>query len=190
MTQTTASGTKTVTSYNADGSYVTTATDTAGDMTTDTYTATGVITSDVWKAASGASGVETNTSTGALSKLTWSNLGGISGSASYDAGTGSYDILATGPSGATYTESIQFSQSGTDLVATIAGGGGTLTAQGWGQATDQTSFIGTDGQLLGGINVEQLVQAMAGFTPPTSVQSSYMTQEAAALSPIIAASWQ
>ena len=190
VTQTTASGTKTVTSYNADGSYVTTATDTAGDMTTDTYTATGVITSDVWKAASGASGVETNTSTGALSKLTWSNLGGISGSASYDAGTGSYDILATGPSGATYTESIQFSQSGTDLVATIAGGGGTLTAQGWGQATDQTSFIGTDGQLLGGINVEQLVQAMAGFTPPTSVQSSYMTQEAAALSPIIAASWQ
>jgi hypothetical protein len=54
----------------------------------------------------------------------------------------------------------------------------------------QLSQISTgDGYALAANQVQQLVSAMAGFTPPSSGQTALTGAEQTALAPVIAAAW-
>jgi hypothetical protein len=46
-----------------------------------------------------------------------------------------------------------------------------------------------DGKLLQDTQVDKLVQAMAGFTPPAMGQTSLTAAQQTALAPVLAASW-
>ena len=236
------------TTYNADGSYVTAATDATGNTSTDNYTAAGVLTSDSWTDANGSSGTDTYVN-GVISSDTWADASGVTGTDSYNAsgaliyskwtntdgswGSDTYDgngtVTMTTATNASGNETIQtptgtntidlsnnpialtntgatdtidlgtavapdqlwFAQSGTDLVVSVLGSTENLTVKDWfnGLANQVSAFVAGNGQTLSGSNVDQLVQAMAAFSPPTSSQTSYTTAEATNLDPVIAANW-
>lgn len=89
-------------------------------------------------------------------------------------------------------DQLWFSQSGNDLVVRVIGTGEGLTVKSWylGDQYHLEQFKSGDGKTLLDSQVQQLVQAMAGFSPPASGQTTLPTNYATTLQPVIAANWQ
>ncbi|GBG14819.1 uncharacterized protein NMK_2420 [Novimethylophilus kurashikiensis] len=85
-----------------------------------------------------------------------------------------------------------FQHVGSDLVVSIIGTTDKVNIQNWYSSTANhvQEFIAGDGKTLSDSQVDQLVNAMAGFAPPpqgqTTLPQSYQDQ----LAPTLAASWQ
>jgi Ca2+-binding RTX toxin-like protein len=87
---------------------------------------------------------------------------------------------------------IWFQHTGNDLVASIIGTADKLTVQNWysGTANHVEQFKTADGKTLLDGNVQNLVNAMAAFSPPAPGQETLPQNYADALNPVIAANWQ
>jgi Ca2+-binding RTX toxin-like protein len=84
-----------------------------------------------------------------------------------------------------------FSHTGNDLQVSIIGTADKMTVQNWYQGNQYRveQIKAGDGKVLIGTQVENLVQAMAGFSPPAMGQVNLSTGYAAALAPVLAANW-
>jgi hypothetical protein len=85
-----------------------------------------------------------------------------------------------------------FAQNNEDLVISVIGKHESITVSDWFDAPD--SHIGTiqtaDGFSISDAGVDQLVQAMSAFSPPSFGHWHNEHGEANALAPVLAASWQ
>jgi hypothetical protein len=85
-----------------------------------------------------------------------------------------------------------FAQSGQDLVMSVVGRSQTLTVSGWYDGAD--NHLGelktADGYQISDTGMQQLVQAMASYTPPAEGQTTLPPDLASALAPALAANWQ
>ncbi len=176
----------------------------AGTSGNDTYNAAGALLFSSWTNPDGSVGSNSYDGNGTLTMTTATDP---TGAETIQTPTGT-DAITLGPlsttltnSGATDTvalgaavnpDQLWFTQSGTDLVVSVLGSTENLTVKDWfnGLANQVSAFVAGNGQTLAGSNVEQLVQAMASFSPPTSSQTAYTTAEATNLDPVIAATWQ
>jgi hypothetical protein len=88
-------------------------------------------------------------------------------------------------------EQIWFQHTGNDLVS-IIGTSDKMTVQNWYLANQYhvEQFKTSSGQTLLDSNVQNLVNAMAAFSPPPPGQETLPPDYAAALNPVIAANWQ
>jgi Ca2+-binding RTX toxin-like protein len=89
-------------------------------------------------------------------------------------------------------EQLWFSRTGDDLKIAIIGTTDSFTVAGWYEpgADHQIEHITlTQGRDLASGNVQQLVDAMAGFTPPALGQTTLPSDVAAQLAPVIASAW-
>ena len=89
-------------------------------------------------------------------------------------------------------DQIWFQQSGSDLVVSIIGTPDQFTVQNWytGSQFRVEQFRTSDGQTLMEAQVQNLVDAMAAFSPPPPGQETLPPDYAAELNPTIAANWQ
>jgi Ca2+-binding RTX toxin-like protein len=89
-------------------------------------------------------------------------------------------------------DQIWFQQSGSNLVASIIGTPDQFTVQNWytGSQYRVEQFRTSDGQTLMEAQVQNLVDAMAAFSPPPPGQETLPPDYATALNPVIAANWQ
>ncbi len=101
-------------------------------------------------------------------------------------GTDRLDVLA----GAT-EDQIWLRQVGNNLELSVIGTTDRLTINGWYTSPSHQieSFKLADGQALLASQVQQLVNAMASFSPPVAGQITLPANYAAALNPVIAPSW-
>lgn len=101
-------------------------------------------------------------------------------------GTDRLDILA----GVT-EDQIWLRQVDNNLELSVIGTTDRLTINGWYASPSRQieSFRLADGQALLASQVQQLVDAMAAFAPPTAGQTTLPPNYAAALNPVIAPSW-
>ena len=85
-----------------------------------------------------------------------------------------------------------FQRTGNDLVTSIIGTSDKLTVQGWylGGANHVEQFKTAEGKTLLDSQVQNLVNAMAAFSPPAPGQETLPPNYATALNPVIAANWQ
>ena len=90
------------------------------------------------------------------------------------------------------TDQIWFRHVGNDLEASIIGTSDKLTIKNWysGSAYHVEQFRTADNHLLLDSKVENLVQAMAAFSPPAAGQTTLPSNYQTALQPVIAANWQ
>jgi Ca2+-binding RTX toxin-like protein len=91
------------------------------------------------------------------------------------------------------TDQIWFRHVGNNLEVSIIGTGDALTIQNWysGSANHVEQFKTTDGnKTLLDSNVQNLVNAMAAFSPPAPGQETLPPNYAATLEPVITANWQ
>ncbi|WP_169730128.1 calcium-binding protein [Chitinimonas koreensis] len=88
-------------------------------------------------------------------------------------------------------EQLWFRRAGSDLVVDVVGTDDRLTVQDWyqGSAYRVESFETADGKVLLQSQVDALVQAMAGLTPPPLGQLTLAAEQQQALAPVLAASW-
>lgn len=107
----------------------------------------------------------------------------------YDATAGNIDVLQ-------FMAGISASQlwlrkTGNDLEASVIGTGDKAIVQDWylGNPYHVEQIKSGDGKLLQDTQVDKLVQAMAGFTPPALGQTSLTAAQQAALAPVLAANW-
>ena len=79
-----------------------------------------------------------------------------------------------------------------DLVMSVIGEGQTVTVAGWyaASANHAGQVTAGDGYTIGDVAIEQLVEAMASFTPPASGQTTLPPELAANLSTALTANWQ
>jgi Ca2+-binding RTX toxin-like protein len=89
-------------------------------------------------------------------------------------------------------EQIWFQQSGSNLIASVIGTPDQFTIQNWYSGTQYRleQFRTEDGQTLMEAQVQNLVDAMAAFSPPPPGQETLPPEYATQLNPVIAASWQ
>ncbi len=89
-------------------------------------------------------------------------------------------------------DQIWFVQSGSNLEVSIIGTADKLTVQNWYTGTQYRveQFRTSDGQTLLETQVQNLVNAMAAFSPPPPGQETLTPEYASVLNPIIAANWQ
>lgn len=89
-------------------------------------------------------------------------------------------------------DQLWFQQSGNDLEISVIGTNDRITVKDW--YVDNYHRIEVlalhDGTQLLDENVQNLVQAMAGFSPPAAGQTTLPSGYQATLSPVIAANWQ
>lgn len=85
-----------------------------------------------------------------------------------------------------------FQRTGNDLVTSIIGTSDKLTMQNWylGNANHVEQFKTAEGKTLLDSQVQNLVNAMAAFSPPAPGQETLPPAYASALDPVIAANWQ
>ncbi len=85
-----------------------------------------------------------------------------------------------------------FQRTGNNLVATVIGTSDKLTVQNWylGNANHVEQFKTAEGKTLLDSQVQNLVNAMAAFSPPAPGQETLPPNYATALNPVIAANWQ
>jgi Ca2+-binding RTX toxin-like protein len=85
-----------------------------------------------------------------------------------------------------------FQRTGNDLVASVIGTSDKLTVQGWylGGANHVEQFKTAEGKTLLDSQVQNLVNAMAAFSPPAPGQETLPSNYATTLNPVIAANWQ
>jgi Ca2+-binding RTX toxin-like protein len=90
------------------------------------------------------------------------------------------------------TDQIWFRHVGSDLEASIIGTSDKLTINSWysGSAYHVEQFKTADNHTLLDTQVENLVQAMAAFSPPAAGQTTLPPAYQTALAPVIAANWQ
>jgi Ca2+-binding RTX toxin-like protein len=89
------------------------------------------------------------------------------------------------------TEQLWFSREGDALKVAIIGTADSFKVDGWYQGTEhQVEEIGlSGGKSLAVAKVQQLVDAMASFTPPAQGQTTLPADVAAKLAPVIASAW-
>ena len=85
-----------------------------------------------------------------------------------------------------------FAHSGNDLVISVIGQGQAVTVADWYSSADNrlAQVTSGDGYAATAAGIEQLVAAMASFTPPASGQTTLPPQLAATLATAFAANWQ
>lgn len=107
----------------------------------------------------------------------------------YDPSAGNKDTLsiAKGVS----ASQLWFRQAGYNLEVSIVGTADSTTIYNWysGSEYHVEQFKTSDGKVLLDTQVDKLVQAMAGFTPPAMGQTSLAAAQQAALAPVLAANW-
>ncbi len=88
-------------------------------------------------------------------------------------------------------EQLWFRNAGNDLEISIIGTPEKVTVWNWywGEVYQVEQFKTADGRTLNAQNVNALVSAMAGLTPPPLGQTSLSTSQQAALAPVFAANW-
>jgi Ca2+-binding RTX toxin-like protein len=89
-------------------------------------------------------------------------------------------------------EQLWFRQVGTALEVSTIGTGDKVTVTGWYEGTLRRieEFRTADGRVLLGSQVQNLVQAMAGLTPPPAGQLTLPAGTAAILAPVLAQNWR
>ncbi len=102
------------------------------------------------------------------------------------------DTLALG-AGINYDQ-LWFDENGNNLEISVIGTTDKITIQDWylGSANHVESFLSGDGKTLQDSQVQTLVQAMAGFAPPSVGQTTFSSLPTAyqtALAPVLAANW-
>jgi Ca2+-binding RTX toxin-like protein len=126
-----------------------------------------------------------STSENASDTLTW-GLG--QGKDTIQAPTGNMRLsIASGID----TDQLWFSKTWDSLEINILGTDDQMISKDWyaGGADGLKEIALSNGQTLAAADVDQLVQAMAAFAPPTVAQLSYTEQQQQALAPVLAASW-
>jgi serralysin len=91
-------------------------------------------------------------------------------------------------------DQLWFGQSGSDLLVTVRGTGGsdTLRLKGWYSSSSNrlSSFKLDDGQVLEASRVQHLVQAMADFTTSSGTPTSLSGSQEQTVETVMAANWQ
>lgn len=89
-------------------------------------------------------------------------------------------------------DQVWFQRAGNDLVASIIGTSDQLTLQDWyrGSQYHVEQFRAADGATLFNGQVENLVNAMASFVPPSPGETTLPDFYSSQLAPVIAANWQ
>jgi Ca2+-binding RTX toxin-like protein len=90
------------------------------------------------------------------------------------------------------TDQLWFRQIGNNLEVDIIGTSDSFTINNWylGNQYHVEQFKTSDGKMLTDSQVQNLVSAMAQFSPPAAGQTTLPANYAATLSPVIAANWQ
>jgi Ca2+-binding RTX toxin-like protein len=90
------------------------------------------------------------------------------------------------------TDQLWFTKVGNNLDVSIIGTSDKFTLANWylGNQYHVEQFKTSDGKTLLDSQVQNLVSAMAAFSPPTAGQTTLPTNYASSLSPVIAANWQ
>lgn len=91
----------------------------------------------------------------------------------------------------TTSDHLWFQSSGNDLVISVLGSAEKETITNWysGTSYQLTQIVAGDGKTLDASGAEQLVQAMAAFSPPLPGQATYTQAEQAQLQTVLAANW-
>ena len=107
-----------------------------------------------------------------------------------DATAGNADVALFGSDIA--TDQLWFRQSGNNLEVSVIGTSDKFTLNNWylGNQYHVEQFRTSDGRLLSDSNVQNLVQAMASFSPPPAGQTTLPANYQSSLSSVIAANWQ
>lgn len=107
-----------------------------------------------------------------------------------DATAGNTDVALFGSDIA--TDQLWFRQFGNNLEVSVIGTSDKFTLNNWylGNQHHVEQFRTSDGQLLSDSNVQNLVQAMASFSPPAAGQTTLPANYQSSLSSVIAANWQ
>ncbi|MEW6036665.1 MAG: calcium-binding protein [Pseudomonadota bacterium] len=108
----------------------------------------------------------------------------------YDSTAGNIDILSFGDNVA--ADQLWFRRVGSDLEVSIIGSGDKMVISNWysGTAYHIEQFHTADGKTLLDSQVDNLVNAMAGFAPPGAGQTTLPQNYQDALAPTLAANWQ
>ncbi|WP_411877770.1 calcium-binding protein [Polaromonas sp. YR568] len=132
-----------------------------------------------------------NTLTGGAGSDTYTAYGGMGQDriAENDATAGNTDVLSFGTGIA--TNQLWFSHTGNDLAISLIGTADKMTVQNWylGNPYHVEQIKTSDNKVLLDTQVEALVQAMAGFTPPAMGQTTLTSAQQTALAPVLAANW-
>jgi Ca2+-binding RTX toxin-like protein len=108
----------------------------------------------------------------------------------YDTTAGNTDVALIG--GDVATDQLWFRRIGSSLEVSIIGTEDRLTVSNWytdvGYHVEQ--FKMSDGKVLLDSHVQNLVQAMAGFSPPAAGQTTLPAEYQSSLNSVIAANWQ
>jgi Ca2+-binding RTX toxin-like protein len=106
-----------------------------------------------------------------------------------DATAGNTDVAAFLP-GIAYDQ-LWFRHAGNNLEVSVIGTGDRFTVTNWYAGSDNhvEQFRSGDGRVLLDSQVENLVQAMAGFAPPAAGQTTLPPDYQASLAPTLAANW-
>lgn len=108
----------------------------------------------------------------------------------FDATAGNQDKLMF--DGAIDSSQVWLAKSGNDLVVSVIGTTDQVTINSWylgGVYQVENIVAGGNGKTLSSANVQNLVNAMAGFTPPAQGQTTLPSNYASALNGVIAANW-
>lgn len=107
-----------------------------------------------------------------------------------DSTAGNTDVALFGSDIA--TDQLWFRQTGNNLEVSVIGTSDTFTLNNWylGSQYHVEQFRTSDGHLLSDSNVQNLVQAMASFSPPAAGQTTLPPNYQSSLSSVIAANWQ
>jgi Ca2+-binding RTX toxin-like protein len=111
-------------------------------------------------------------------------------------GTGRYEILNIGSldhdsvmlTAGAYND-LWFQKRGSDLVISGLDSHEQVTVDNWYRGEQLNSLTTSDGHTISATGINQLVQAMSAFTPPSASQTSYTAKEQKALAPVLAANW-
>jgi hypothetical protein len=90
-------------------------------------------------------------------------------------------------------DQLWFAHSGNDLVVSVIGQNQSGTVTNWYTSNDSHlgSVLSGDGHVVSDAGIQQLVEAMASFTPPpASGQTTLPPELAANLAPALSANWQ
>jgi YD repeat-containing protein len=106
-----------------------------------------------------------------------------------DSTTGNLDVASFGAGIA--ADQLWFAKKGNDLQVFVIGTDDMFSITGWykGSAHHVEEFVTSDGKVLLDSQVQNLVNAMAGFQPPASGQTTLSSSYQAALGGVIAANW-
>jgi Ca2+-binding RTX toxin-like protein len=120
---------------------------------------------------------------------TFQRGGGVDAIHENDSTAGNTDLLQF--QGDIASSQLWFRQAGNDLEISVIGTADKAVVQNWyvSIASHVEQIRAGDGKLLLDTQVQNLVQAMAGFAPPAMGQTNLTSQQQAALAPVLAANW-